>query len=70
MQTPLTVKQDVMLKAIKAYIRRHDFPPTQAELKGMLKIKTKNSVWQTLKELEKKGAISRDKGKSRGITVR
>lgn len=65
----LTVKQEVVLNAIKDFIDKNSFPPTCKELKNMLGYSSANSITGYLDLIEKKGYIKRTPSIARSIVV-
>jgi len=64
----LTERQREILEFIKDYQAKHGFPPSQREMGEHFGI-TVRAVFDHLKALEKKGAIRRLAGSSRGIQL-
>ncbi len=60
--------QERTLKALREFIAKKGFAPTMSELGAFLGI-TAVSAHQLVKQLERKGYITRDAGKSRSIIV-
>ena len=69
MNEKLTKKQEVVLIYIKKYIVKHGYPPAVREICEGLGLSSPATVHTHLKELEKKGAISKTKSKFRTIEV-
>lgn len=66
---PLTSRQYAALRAIEWFIRRHNQPPTQAELSKMLRVRSSQGCRPLVEALEKKGYIRRRKNQWRSIEV-
>lgn len=64
----LTAPQRRTLQTIQQFVDRRGYPPTVLELADKLSI-AGPSVFDQLKQLEKKGYIRRVPGKARGLTV-
>ena len=69
MNEKLTKKQEEVLIYIKKYIVKHGYPPAVREICEGLGLSSPATVHTHLKELEKKGAISKTKSKFRTIEV-
>ena len=67
--TDLTEKQEEVLAYISAQIITNQRPPTLQEIIDHFGWYSPNAAAAHLKALESKGAISRDKGVSRGIKI-
>jgi len=65
----LTPRQREILNWIKAFIRKHDMPPTVREIGAAFGMKS-SSVFQHLKALERKGYLERGKLGSRSLIVK
>jgi len=65
----LTPNEQRVLEAIATYFEQHSRMPTHAELAGALGFKSKNSSWQYLQQLQRKGYLHIDAYKSRGVMV-
>ncbi|ADQ06151.1 transcriptional repressor, LexA family [Caldicellulosiruptor hydrothermalis 108] len=63
----LTERQQQILYAITSYINEKGYPPTVRELADMVGIKSSSTLHGHLKRLEKKGYITKEKGKPRTI---
>src|SRR5260370_41307205 len=61
--------QQKIFQFIVAYSREQGMPPTNREIGGAMKIASTGHVDYHLKMLEKKGLISRESKKSRGIKL-
>lgn len=69
MNTKLTDRQQQVLDLLIDFRQVHGFPPTILELSEMLGCSSPNAAAEHLCALEKKGAIIRFRGASRGIYV-
>jgi len=69
MTEKLTKKQEEVLTFVKKYIVDHGYPPAVREICAGLGLSSPATVHTHLKELEKKGAISKTKSKFRTIEV-
>ena len=65
----LTSAQKETLRVIEMHTDEHGQSPTITELAKTLKLKSLRSVGQRIEALEKKGLITRDKFKHRGINI-
>jgi SOS-response transcriptional repressor LexA len=65
----LTDRQASVLTFITDYKKRQGYPPTLREIGARFGIRSTNGVNDHLRALERKGAISREDMKSRGIKV-
>lgn len=65
----LTERQKQILKAITDYIQEKKYSPTVRELASMVGIKSSSTLYGHLQRLEKKGYITREKGKARTIRL-
>ena len=65
----LTDRQASVLSFINEYKRTRGYPPTLREIGARFGIRSTNGVNDHLRALERKGAISREDMKSRGIKV-
>ncbi len=65
----LTPNEQRALDAITAHFDQHNRMPTHAELAGALGFKFKNSSWQYLQQLQRKGYLHIDAYKTRGVMV-
>ncbi|WPX08144.1 winged helix-turn-helix transcriptional regulator [Caldicellulosiruptor danielii] len=63
----LTERQQQILNAITNYIKEKGYPPTIRELAEMVGIKSSSTLHGHLLRLEKKGYITREKGKPRTV---
>ncbi|ENW9433292.1 LexA family transcriptional regulator [Salmonella enterica] len=69
MSIKLTDRQQQALDLLIDFRQVHGFPPTTLELAEMLGCSSPNAAAEHLRALEKKGAITRFRGASRGIYV-
>lgn len=69
MNIKLTDRQQQVLDLLIDFRQVHGFPPTILELSEMLGCSSPNAAAEHLRALEKKGAIIRFRGTSRGIYV-
>ncbi len=69
MKEELTKKQKEVLTYIKKYIVKHGYPPAVREICSGLGLSSPATVHTHLKELEKKGAITKTKSKFRTIEI-
>lgn len=69
MKDRLTKKQNEVLIYVKKYIAKHGYPPAVREICDGLGLSSPATVHTHLKELEKKGAITKTKSKFRTIEV-
>ena len=67
-QILLTGKQIEVLRFFRDYFREHAIAPTLDEAAAALGV-SKITIYEHLGHLERKGAISRDKGQSRSVAV-
>lgn len=65
----LTDRQQQVLDCINRHIERDGYPPTLREIAASLQINGTLGVLKHLRALEKKGAISKQSGSSRGLRV-
>jgi len=65
----LTIRQQEVFDLLVDYQKEHGFPPTVAELAGLMGCRSHNSARDTLLILQRKGAISITPGVSRGISI-
>ena len=65
----LTERQQEILEFILGFIEEEGFPPTRAEIADALGFRSPNAAEDHLKALERKGAIERLSGTSRGIRL-
>lgn len=69
MSIKLTDRQQQVLDLLINFRQVHGFPPTTMELSEMLGCSSPNAAVEHLRALERKGAITRLRGTSRGIYV-
>lgn len=69
MKDKLTKKQEEVLTYVKKYIVTHGYPPAVREICEGLGLSSPATVHTHLKELEKKGAITKTKSKFRTIEI-
>lgn len=67
MENNLTQKQKLALSAISDYIQKNGRSPTLDELRKILQLKAISSVQRHLQALKKKGYLTTEKNKTRGI---
>lgn len=67
-QILLTGKQIEVLRFFRDYFREHSIAPTLDEAAAALGV-SKITIYEHLGHLERKGAISRDKGQSRSVAI-
>lgn len=65
----MTNKQEKVLKVIKGFIKKNQYPPTHMEIAEIMGYLSVNSATEHLAALEKKGKIKRNRGVSRGLVV-
>jgi len=65
----LSPRQQQVLDFISRHIVSHGYPPTLREIGRAMGIKSTNAVTDHLRALERKGAIVRDRSRSRSITI-
>jgi repressor LexA len=65
----LSPRQTQVLDCIATHIRDQGYPPTIRDIGAALGIKSTNAVNDHLAALEKKGAIARERSRSRSITI-
>ncbi len=65
----LTPRQKLILQVIYNQIKSSGFPPTLADLREALDIKSNQAVLEHLTALENKGFIKREEGAARGIRI-
>src|SRR5262249_29070884 len=66
----LTERQAEILRLVRELTEVSGYPPTRAEIAQKMGFRSVNAAEQHLRALEKKGAIERPAGASRGIRVR
>lgn len=69
MEEKLTKKQEEVLIFVKKYIAKHGYPPAVREICEGLGLSSPATVHTHLKELQKKGAITKTKSKFRTIEI-
>ena len=69
MREQLTEPQETMLKEIKIWIKKNNYPPTIRDLMKRLDKKSPGGVHKMLKYIESKGYIKTKTNKSRTITT-
>lgn len=67
--TNLTKRQQEILDFITEFLETNGFPPTVAEIQKEFSFKSPNAVQDHLSAIERKGYISRNPYKSRGIKI-
>lgn len=65
----LTPRQQQILDWIRDHLRRHQRPPTQAEITVAMGFRSRTATRDHLEALARKGALSLQRGASRGIVV-
>ncbi|RZO84464.1 MAG: transcriptional repressor LexA [Oceanococcus sp.] len=65
----LTPRQQQILDWIRDHLRRHQRPPTQAEITAAMGFRSRTATRDHLEALARKGALSLQRGASRGIVV-
>jgi repressor LexA len=65
----LTPQQQRVLSFIQAFVEKHGFPPTHAEIAKGLRFNSPNAAGEHLRLMAKKGVIAVTPGASRGIRV-
>lgn len=70
MKKELTRRQQEIYDFIRAVIEQRGIPPTMREIGGKFGIRSTNGVEGHLAAIESRGLINRERGKSRGISVR
>jgi len=65
----LSPRQKRMLKFIKRYISIHSYPPTCAEIRAGLELKSTSMVHRELTALDKAGLLQRTPGVPRGLRL-
>lgn len=66
---PLTEIQDKTFKAVQVFIRINNYPPTIPEIQKALAIDNPGQIHKIFTALEKKGYITREKGRHRGLDL-
>jgi len=69
MNRPLTKSQGRVLGFVGAFVEKHGFPPTRAEIAKGLRFRSPNAAGEHLKLLAKKGAVTLVPGASRGVRI-
>lgn len=69
MNGTLTERQQFVFNIIRDHIEKHKYPPTVRGIMDKSGIKSPNGIMCHLMALEKKGAITRDKHRARGIQI-
>ena len=69
MKTAITERQQVIYQFIRETIASRGMPPTMREIGEKVGIRSTNGVEKHLLALERGGHITRERGKSRGISV-
>jgi repressor LexA len=67
--TPLTARQAELLRCIRTFTETRGYPPSIRDMADLCGISSPNGVQCHLRALEKKGAIRRTPGISRGIAI-
>ncbi len=65
----LTEAEQETLKAIRAFIKQHEYPPTFSELRQALGVSSKNTIEHRLNRLEEKGYLTRTRRTPRAMTL-
>lgn len=65
----LTKRQRDVLSLIYQYIQTEGFPPSFEELRKLLDVSSNQTITDMFHALEKKGAIKREEGNARGLTI-
>ena len=65
----ITEKQEKLLRFLKSQTAENRYQPSIREMAFHMGVSSTNAIDQQLKSLEKKGFISRIKGKSRAINI-
>jgi repressor LexA len=69
MQYGLTEKQLKLFKFIKSYIAKKNISPSYDEMKMAINLKSKNSVYEYVKQLVERGWLKNLKGKARSLRI-
>ncbi len=69
MSPQLTPKKKKIIDFIVKYIQKNGYSPTLEEIAKKLKVSSKSTVHQHLKELEESGYLSRGENKARDIMI-
>src|SRR5262249_25062109 len=65
----LTSRQARVLAFVRAFVEKHGFPPTHAEIAKGLRFRSPNAAGEHLRLLAKKGAVVLTPGVSRGLRI-
>src|SRR3989338_4492182 len=65
----LAKRQRDVLSLLFQYIQTEGFPPSFEELRKLLDVSSNQTITDMLHTLEKKGAIKREEGNARGLTI-
>jgi repressor LexA len=66
---PLTKRQNQILKFISEHIDKSGFPPTRIEVSKHFGFRSPNAAESHLRALEKKGVLTIERGRSRGLAL-
>lgn len=69
MTKKLTKRQRRVLSFVERFIKKHEIPPTRAEIAKGLGFASDNAAQEHLKAIERKGYITLKPLVSRGVTV-
>lgn len=69
MSTELTSRQHEVLAFIGHFKTLHGYPPTRADIAKHFGFKSVNAAEEHVKALVRKGAITLDRGRARGIGI-
>lgn len=69
MKSLITKRQKEFLQIIYDFIKNTGFPPTFEEMREKLKVSSNQSIIDLLEKLEQGGAIKRNEGSARSITI-
>lgn len=69
MSKNITEKQKNILEIIYNSLKSANFPPTLAEIRQVIGVKSNQAVLDILEALERKGFIKRERGKARNMTI-
>ncbi len=69
MSPQLTPKKKKIMDFIEKYLKKHGYSPTLEEIAKKLKVSSKSTIHQHLKELEESGYLSRGENKARDIMI-
>jgi repressor LexA len=67
--SPLSPRQQQILRLISQFIARHGLPPTRADLARALRLRNRQGIDQHLRALERKGYLRLEPGIARGIRL-